>query len=822
MMFLQAAITELADMGCLDRPAEDALITPLGFLAMALPCELRLCRLLYFGMMVQQPCDAIALTVGLTAADPFSTPSLLVLKDQREYCKKLDRSFAARLQCDEGMHSEPMMLRNLFVAWIQAGAPRGRSMSSFARDYSVIPKKFDALACEAVDVCTRLCKLLRPRTPGHDAIRSLLGAMRFSVDRREELVKSGYPSNAEYQKLFTEDTRMCRAMLCAAFSDQMMLALKPRWVSGDGKKRKEEQMVAIMKKHGLNNRGTVCIMNPPQELRVEDAEENHQKLCETICGERARQVHWDEKEKLLFLDFVGPPEFTRGRKGGRSYREEDEEEEPMVLKDACPAVHRMHQFGAGRWKFTVENPLNTNGESSDWVVEAPQTIELLKPLQPFLLNWEVLQHTIPEDGGSKKAKKPAIVKAMPDWRNPMGFACHCTDELPAQEHIGVCASVQGLESGGSAFVAGASILGLNHLPLLLMTLDPAKWQVQWGFDAYGGEVRAIKILHYEIVLPPETLTMDVIWKVNEVRKKILESLTPWEEEEEVVDRKRPGLQYLWVENIKEQVADLLEDIWPEPDRVVKAKKLQWCSAIGEPISDVLTPLQPVAEELEVAMPSGAGKNGDRNGNKKAKGQKAHSQNGVVKAKQGIRASEADTVGKIISWLRERPHHEAPLSHVSGCFRVSRKVLHAYPEFLRCTPMKGKNNEDLVQLVAATNGYSDAPSRGRQAPTPAAPLRSQRALAISASESATTTRIEQLCRDDTVSCRPSDFDKRVKSWFRNFEQRRGHSKTDAAFQMLGQWCSRKEREEVRKWPAYIMKLLQEWENREFPDEEALGA
>merc|ERR1712125_98695 len=76
---VEAAIVELADVGCIDQPAEDALITPLGYIAMALPCELRLCRLIYFGLMLQCEADAIAMVAGLTSADPFSSPSLIVL-----------------------------------------------------------------------------------------------------------------------------------------------------------------------------------------------------------------------------------------------------------------------------------------------------------------------------------------------------------------------------------------------------------------------------------------------------------------------------------------------------------------------------------------------------------------------------------------------------------------------------------------------------------------------------------------------------------------------------------------------------------------------
>ena len=91
--------------------------------------------------------DAIAMVAAITAADPFAAPTLLLLKDlaciclrscsrlwaaslsagvsclqdEREYCRKLERSFDARLRCDAGRHSEPLMLRELFMHWVDAG-----------------------------------------------------------------------------------------------------------------------------------------------------------------------------------------------------------------------------------------------------------------------------------------------------------------------------------------------------------------------------------------------------------------------------------------------------------------------------------------------------------------------------------------------------------------------------------------------------------------------------------------------------------------------------------------------------------------------------
>ena len=115
-------------------------------------------------------------------------------QDEREYCRKLERSFDARLRCDRGRHSEPLMLRELFMHWIDAGlcgrmesrplalrmarsscschavsagAPRGKAMGTFARTWSVIPKKFEAAPGRRLDAsCLSYLFVVSDAVPG--------------------------------------------------------------------------------------------------------------------------------------------------------------------------------------------------------------------------------------------------------------------------------------------------------------------------------------------------------------------------------------------------------------------------------------------------------------------------------------------------------------------------------------------------------------------------------------------------------------------------------------------------------------------------------
>lgn len=591
MELLEAAMEELAAVGCLTAPTEDAEVTPLGRVAVALPCDLRICRLIYLGCLFQCPNDAIAMAAGLTASDPFSAPSLLVLKDQKEYVQKLNRSFAARRWCDHGTFSEPIMLHTLFVEWIRAGAPRGaKGLGAFVREWSVMPKKFESLACDAVDLTVRIMKLLKPRTSCRNQIEELLGAMHHGVDRHQDLVR--VPGGADLGRLFRSDVDKLRAILTLAFSDQMLLHLQPRWVPSPGskKKKQEEQIYELMKKHQVEPVNTVAIFVPNGQ-----DEDSMKVLCTAMAGEAPETVHHDAPSKVALVTFPSTAD-----KEGLSH-------EKVLLWDVPAAIHRLHMFGSGRYRFFVEIP---NSE------EPP--VELFKPLHPFLIQWEVLSHP-----GRDGMKKPSTVRGMCDWRNPLGFACHVDDTMPPAELLGCCASIQGLESGSQAFVAGATVLPLTFLPVLLGSLCPVRWQISWAIDVGSGEIRGVKILHHELVtLPAQTLAPKVIKAVNVLRSALRNALAPASWFEEPREEEQPPPHHHKKGRREREEADLLDppDLTPELMRLLEVlpaggtlqrpKKIKWRTAVSNSEDETwdedwgLSPFQLLADQEEASTSSG--------------------------------------------------------------------------------------------------------------------------------------------------------------------------------------------------------------------------
>eukprot|EP00913_Durusdinium_trenchii_P007383 g6942.t1 len=222
------------------------------------------------------------------------------------------------------------------------------------------------------------------------------------------------------------------------------------------------------------------------------------ELAANMCGEQPEQVLVIEKAKMALVSFQHTAE------------QDALDHDDVLLWDVPSSIHRLHMFGSGRYRFFVER--------SD-----KEPVELFKPIHPFMLQWDVLTHP----GGSvNNKKKPPTVKGMCDWRNPLGFACHVDETLPPTEFVGCCASVQGLEGGAQAFVAGSTVLPLRFLPLLLTTLCPERWALNWA-------VWGVRILHHELVnLPAKTLAPEVLEAINFLRVQLQEALYPaswWDE-----------------------------------------------------------------------------------------------------------------------------------------------------------------------------------------------------------------------------------------------------------------------------------------------------
>ncbi|CAD7975928.1 unnamed protein product, partial [Amoebophrya sp. A25] len=202
---LESAVQNLADAGALTGTSDYADITLLGQLAIQLPLDLRQVRLIFFGACFGCLADCVVMACAMAANDPFTLPSSFIIRDRDQFHAALVRSWETRQKFDKGQNSEPLMLRNLFLAWLKGlpdtssgssaemnstntsfginsgaggfrkgGGPtstsnrRGGASSAhqryafiqhsavFARTHSVVPKRLTLLAIQVIDTAERV------------------------------------------------------------------------------------------------------------------------------------------------------------------------------------------------------------------------------------------------------------------------------------------------------------------------------------------------------------------------------------------------------------------------------------------------------------------------------------------------------------------------------------------------------------------------------------------------------------------------------------------------------------------------------------------
>ncbi|XP_026192372.1 uncharacterized protein LOC34620335 [Cyclospora cayetanensis] len=205
MSALAAAQDGLREQGALDSNGE---ITRLGYLMMQLPIDVRLCKLVFLGIVFGCPLDAVVMASCLSSTDLFAFPALMLLQRHSkasaglEAALQLQQQLKTRALFDGGQFSEPLMLRNCFVEFLlhfaastaelrgrlarQAAPSRSRRLElnmkveynraarEFGRIHAVLPKRLVQTTLLCCDLCQRVIKLLDASSAAYKNLQFLL------------------------------------------------------------------------------------------------------------------------------------------------------------------------------------------------------------------------------------------------------------------------------------------------------------------------------------------------------------------------------------------------------------------------------------------------------------------------------------------------------------------------------------------------------------------------------------------------------------------------------------------------------------------------
>jgi len=266
------------------------------------------------------------------------------------------------------------------------------------------------------------------------------------------------------------------------------------------------------------------------------------------------------------------------------------------------------------------------------------------------------------------------------------------------------------------------------------------------------------------------------------------------------------------------MGELLTEIWPTPDPVERrTNKVLYCSAAGyldeddEADPEVLTALHPLAEEMDwTAMNHSNQWESEPKKSKKAKGQGDGLGN-----RQGVSQKEMQAVQGVMKYLKEKGG-QATLTVLCNRFHVKKKLLAKFSDVISVT------QDDMVKVTGSGSNGHEEPKKSKKGGGKAAGKGDSASKgggkgAKNAKNEILDARIGQLCSIQDIAVKPVDFDSRVRTWFVRFQQRRGLPALEAAFDVLGEWCTKKERDQVRSWPSYLMVLLRNWEREAFEGE-----
>ena len=100
--------------------SEEADVTLLGTFSLSLPLDLNLCRLVLLGILFGCPLDGIVIAAATAMyQDVFSMPMKIIMNDLHQFCHSLNTSTFSRMKYDDGCYSNPIMVLNMFIDWLQ-------------------------------------------------------------------------------------------------------------------------------------------------------------------------------------------------------------------------------------------------------------------------------------------------------------------------------------------------------------------------------------------------------------------------------------------------------------------------------------------------------------------------------------------------------------------------------------------------------------------------------------------------------------------------------------------------------------------------------
>ena len=475
---------------------------------MLLPSDLRLCRLVLYGVLFSCPCDAIVIAAALQAMDPFSMPTKKIIKDDVKFVKSLSHTTASRAKFDRNKYSEPIMLRNLVNVWLayanrmldrDTPLPLAHIRRTFCQDNALNYSRFIILETLVWNIAESVERMLDRDSPARSDVKSLLAA--FPTKRRKGA--GGYvpaqrdhgPRGPDVPFLFLQDMKKLNFVFAAAFNPAILqgTSLKKGLQLRAKTLETNEKLIQDMEKASVDPKLAICIPKIPQIFHYDT-----EHLSDVV-----KRIAPPKKLEVVSTDRV----FLEYKWIGLAARR------TRTVNDVPPGAHALSQFGEGRGSFPVQLiKVSSSTIDEDGIAR----VKMKQPIQPHQINWSLMSIGGAPLMSGKKACKPRF-----EWKNPIGFAC----ETEGIDHYAVGCKFTASSFDGSGWIDGVSVLPSdcdNLIGLLsILAFQPKQFGAKFKVSSKEKRILAVELFGHECKFSAKhPLTTQLLQILNEVRLAI--------------------------------------------------------------------------------------------------------------------------------------------------------------------------------------------------------------------------------------------------------------------------------------------------------------
>ena len=533
------ALHDLAEYGAIahspqQKISEEADVTLLGKFSLSLPLDLNLCRLVLLGILFGCPLDGIVIAAATAMyQDVFSMPMKVIMNDIHWFCHSLNTSTFSRMKYDDGCYSNPIMIRNMFIDWLQyRNENLHTSRREQARKFSSKNAVKSARLLHFEEFVGEIARCVANCIPHDTVLYSELQILsHISTENKgfpqfHECFMYGKPPspsqpakyipphlrNLKSQKRDRVSLHFCsnyvllKALIAAASPDDILCGERACDSSYPYSRIFAQKCVKVIENDGFSLKHTLCMdlsYLDKVDIWMEDIQKTDEAAIEKLFRNLPRGFRLSVETKVVedvavihFLPHTHDPFFAL-TKIAKSFAIKNWDSSTADISQITPEIDFF-------WRFGEQN--------TSWKIDQVDAV-FPAPSHPCALMWYRFD----------ESKSPVNAVKL-NFRNPTGFVCQY--DKPSQSYFAV-ATGSFASSGGSIVAPRLTIL--PNMPtslMMVLAFQLPTSAIEFLINKKNKTIKAIKINLIEIPCTDieNYISSDKINAINQIRTTVSKAM----------------------------------------------------------------------------------------------------------------------------------------------------------------------------------------------------------------------------------------------------------------------------------------------------------